>query len=334
MPYFLRAGLPSTLLLLQLTLHPVILAGQAAAPPATEGYVEAGNGVRLFYRLVGSGRDTPVMIHGGPGLSSDYFGHELDGLTTMGHALLFYDQRGAGRSTLVSDSAGLDAPRFADDLEAIRSHFKLNRMNTLSHSWGPAVVALYAMRSPERLGRTIILDGVPLRMSELIEAFQKLNAGRDSVSRQRMQEAGAALKANPEDVAACRAYNAIWFHPFFVDPGGPVSRRLEVCSGSAAARRNALENVDRYVFASLGNYDWRAAMAKVGAPTLVLHGEKDFIPLASARGWAATMPNSRLTVMHGYGHFQCMEAPQPYFLAVDAFLKGGWPEGAVAVRGQ
>jgi len=38
-------------------------------------------------------------------------------------ALLFYDQRGAGRSTLVSDSAGLDAQRFADDLEAVRKHF-------------------------------------------------------------------------------------------------------------------------------------------------------------------------------------------------------------------
>lgn len=317
----------SVLILLQLNAHPGVLAGQAA-PQSKEGYVEAGDGVRIFYRLVGSGPDTLVVIHGGPGLSHDYFGHELDGLTARGHALLFYDQRGVGRSTLVSDSAGLQAQRYADDLEAVRSQFKLERMNTMSHSWGPAVVALYAMQHPERLGRTILLDGVPLRMSELMEAFQKLDAGRDSASRRRMQEAEAALKANPEDVAACQTYFALWFHPFFVDPGGPVSRRFEACSGSGAARRNALENVDRYVFPSLGNYDWRQAMAKVEAPTLVLHGEKDWLPVAAAREWAATMPNARLFVMRGYGHFPYMEAPEPFFATVDQFLKGGWPQGA------
>ena len=76
------------------------------------------------------------------------------------------------------------------------------------------------------------------------------------------------MRANPEDPAACRAYNAIWFHPFFIDPGGPASRRLEACSGSGAALRNSVENVDRYTFPSLGAYDWRRAMAQVQARRL------------------------------------------------------------------
>jgi len=304
----------------------------AAQAKATEGYVDAGNGVRLFYRLVGTGRDTLVIIHGGPGLSFDYFGHELDPLASRGHALLFYDQRGAGRSTLVHDSAGLQAPRFADDLEAVRRYFKLKSLNTLSHSWGPAVVALYATRHPEMLGRTILLDGIPLRMSELEEAFQQLDASRDTASRRRLEKAEAAMRANPEDLVVCRAYYAIWFHPFFIEPGGPASRRLEACSGSGAALRNSVENVDRYTFPSLGDYDWRRTMAKVQAPTLVIHGDKDFIPVATAREWATTIPNARLFVMRGYGHFPYMEAPEPFFTAVDRFLNGRWPEGAEVVR--
>ena len=301
----------------------------AQAPmPAKEGYVDAGNGVRLFYRLLGTGRDTLVIIHGGPGLSFNYFGHELDGLAARGHALLFYDQRGVGRSTLVSDSAGLQAPHYADDLEAVRRHFKLESLNTLSHSWGPAVVALYAMRHPERLGRTIILDGIPLRMSELVAAFKQLDASRDSTQRERMRVAEAEVKAHPEDVAACRAYLALWFYPFFVEPGGAASRRLDGCADSPAALRNGTESVDRYVFASLGDYDWRQAMSTIKAPTLVVHGDKDFIPVSAARAWATTMPNARLFVMRGYGHFPYMEAPEPFFAAVDQFLKGGWPAGA------
>ncbi len=317
------------LLLVLLTLPPPPLSAQTKP---VEGYVEAGDGVRLFYRLIGPGRDTLVIVHGGPGLSFEYFGRELDPLASRGHALLFYDQRGAGRSTLVHDSAGLQAPRFADDLEAVRRHFKLESLRTLSHSWGPAVVALYAEHHPERLGPTIVLDGIPLRMSELAEAFGQLDASRDTASRRRLAEAEAAMRAHPEDPAACRVFYAIWFHPFFIEPGGPASRRLEACSGSGAALRNSTENVDRYTFASLGNYDWRGTMARVRAPTLVIHGDKDFIPVATAREWAASIPEARLFVMRGHGHFPYLEAPGPFFAAVDRFLKGGWPEGAEVVR--
>jgi proline iminopeptidase len=304
----------------------------AAQTKPAEGYVDAGGGVRLFYRLVGSGPDTLVIVHGGPGLSFEYFGRELDPLASRGHALLFYDQRGAGRSTLVHDSAGLQAPRFADDLEAVRRHFKLAQLNTLSHSWGPAVVALYAARHPERLGRTILVNGIPLRMSELAEAFQRLEANRDSASRRRLAETEAAMRTHPEDPGACRAYYAVWFQPFFIDPGGPASRRLDACSGSGAALRNSTESVDRFTFASLGDYDWRETLSRVRAPVLVIHGDKDFIPVATAREWAATMPDARIFVMRGYGHFPYMEAPGPFFAAVDRFLDGGWPDGSEVAR--
>ena len=47
--------------------------------------------MRLFYRMVGTGRDTVVVLHGGPGLSMDYFADDLTPLAER-HALLFYDQ--------------------------------------------------------------------------------------------------------------------------------------------------------------------------------------------------------------------------------------------------
>src|SRR5262245_44666600 len=88
-----------------------------------EGFVDAGSGVRLYYRFVGTGPDTVVVIHGGPGFSMGYF---VDDLGPLGErfTLLFYDQRGAGRSSLVRDSAALDAQRFAEDLEAVRRAFR------------------------------------------------------------------------------------------------------------------------------------------------------------------------------------------------------------------
>ena len=58
---------------------------------------------------------------------------------------------------------------------------------------------------------------------------------------------------------------------------------MDACSGSGAALRNHVEDVGRYTIASLGNYDWRGTMSRVHSPTLVIHGDKDFIPVATAR---------------------------------------------------
>src|SRR5688572_12201670 len=103
--------------------------GPAPSPSAATGqlkpresYVEVDGGVRLFARSVGAKPDTVIVLHGGPGLTMEYLAEDLTPLAEQ-HTLIFYDQRGAGRSTLVTDSAALDGERFADDLEAVRRHF-------------------------------------------------------------------------------------------------------------------------------------------------------------------------------------------------------------------
>jgi proline iminopeptidase len=186
----------------------------AALSAATEGHVDVDGGVQIFYRLVGSGPDTTIVIHGGPGLSMDYFADDLAPLAAR-HTLVFYDQRGTGRSSLVSDSVALDAQRFVDDLEALRRHFGLERVSLLGHSWGAAIVALYAMRFPERLERFVILDGVPTTRSELVTTFQQLEASRDTTELREMQRWRQARLADPGDAAACRAYYVLMVPSIF-----------------------------------------------------------------------------------------------------------------------
>ena len=301
------------------------------AAAAREGHFDAGEGVRIGYRVAGTGRDTLVVIHGGPGLTMDYLAADLEPLAA-GHGLIFYDQRGTGRSSLVTDSAALDAERFADDLEALRRHFGLDRLNLLGHSWGAGVVALYARRHPERLGRLLIVGGIPLQLKALQETFRQLDAARDTAERRRMQEAMQARRADPGDQAACRAYYVLWFRPFFRDSSAAHRSRGDFCAGTPEGRRNKIASVDRYTAASLGDWDWRPMLRAVEAPTLVMHGSADVIPLAYAREWAAAMPNSRLLVLEGVGHFPYVEAPAEFFPAVNAFLAGGWPGGAEEAR--
>jgi len=55
------------------------------------------------------------------------------------------------------------------------------------------------------------------------------------------------------------------------------------------------------------------------------------LPAAGGREWAAALPNARLLLLEGVGHFPYLEAPASFFTAVDTFLRGSWPKGTEAV---
>lgn len=292
-----------------------------------EGFVASAQDVQLFYRLVGTGSDTLVVVHGGPGFNMDYFFADLQPLADR-LTLIFYDQRGTGQSSLVSDSAQLAASWFAEDLEAVRSHFELERLNILGHSWGAGVAALYAMRYPTHVGRLVIVGGVPLRAELLTAGFDQMQANRDSSELRGMETLFAQRLADPEDAEACRAYYVLWFRPFFEDSSAADRSRGDFCSGSGEARRNKMESVDRFTMASLGSWDWRDSLRDVDAPTLIMHGTSDPLPMDGAREWARTLPNARLLTLPNIGHFLYLESPDQFFSAVREFVEGGWPEAA------
>lgn len=295
--------------------------------PEQRGFIDAGDGVRLGYRKVGSGGETIIVLHGGPGFTMDYLADDLLPLANR-HTLIFYDQRGTGRSTLVSEAAQLDAQRFADDLEAVRRHFELETLTLLGHSWGAAVAALYALRFPQQVERLMLVDAVPLTRAGFDRRFARIRAGGSDEWRERLQQRGAAWRDDPGSVTACRAYYETWFTPFFSDPA--IRRRSsgDFCAGSPESRANKLENVDRYVLASLGDYDWRAGLNEVKAAALIMHGAADPIPVASAVEWGHALPNALLLVFPNAGHFPYLEAPDAFFAAIDQFLRGEWPDDA------
>ena len=292
-----------------------------------EGFVATPDSIRLFTRVIGSGPDTIIVLHGGPGLTLDYLASDLEPLTAR-HTLVFYDQRGAGRSTLVSDSVGLSAARFVEDLEAIRIHFRLAKATLLGHSWGVGLAALYAQRYPGATGQLILVDGVPLRFAQLSAGFEAMARARDSTERAAMDRWMETRRAHPEDAAACHAYYRLWFRPFFANPTALSRSRGDFCAGTTESRRNKMQGVDRFTMASLGNWDWSTAMASVPVRTLVIHGTADPIPLATAEEWAATLPNARLLTLPSVGHFPYLEAPDRFFAAIDTFLAGVWPAEA------
>src|SRR4026208_2292852 len=105
------------------------------SPPVTEGFLPGADGVRRFYRKVGSGKDLAVFRHGGPGSNFRGSGTEMDPLGKS-RTLVMYDQRGSGLSEVVPDPLLLTADHHVRDLEAVRQHFGAERMSLIGLSWG------------------------------------------------------------------------------------------------------------------------------------------------------------------------------------------------------
>ncbi|HET6856746.1 MAG TPA: alpha/beta fold hydrolase, partial [Streptomyces sp.] len=113
----------------------------------------APDGTRLAYRVTGDG-DPLVCLPGGP-TDSRYLG-DLGGLSSH-RRLIALDHRGTGRSAVPQDTSSYRCDRLVDDLEALRRHLGLPRMDLLGHSAGANIATQYLARHPRSVDRLALI---------------------------------------------------------------------------------------------------------------------------------------------------------------------------------
>ena len=153
------------------TMCSLVSAAQGQATTARrEGYVTTSDSARLFYRVIGRGPDTLIAIHGGPGVDLESIANDFGPLGDR-HTVIFYDQRGAGRSELPKDTSRLVVRRQIADLDDVRRHFRLQQVSLVAHSYGPLLAASYALAHPEATRRMVFFGPVPPRRGDFWQRF-------------------------------------------------------------------------------------------------------------------------------------------------------------------
>ncbi|WP_284347977.1 alpha/beta fold hydrolase [Roseisolibacter agri] len=315
----------------------VACARTPAPPPVTrvlahEGFLAGAGGTRLFYRVMGSAPDTVVVVHGGPGAGLNAVRPDLQPLART-HTVVFYDQRGAGRSELPADTTRLDARAHVEDLDAVRRHFGLASMRVVAHGFGAVLVARYAESHPERLERVVFLDAVaPVRAGpDGADALADAAAARaDSATRQRLTDAERALRdgAAEDPVATCRAYEAVR-REMAVARGDAPRWRGSRCDMPPRAVAYQFRHAAPALLASLGDWDFTTSLARLRTPLLLVHDADDADALASQRAWAAALPDARRLPVPRAGAGAAAARPELVLPAIEAFLAGRWPAGTV-----
>jgi proline iminopeptidase len=306
------------------------------ADEPAEGYIVTPDKVKIFYKIEGKGSETLVVVHGGPGNSLESVRPDFEPLA-KNRRVIYYDQRGQGRSELVKDGKKLGYKNYVADLEALREHFKLEKMNLIGNSWGGLLASLYATAHPDRIERLILDSPAPPtqallgEMEDVIrERMEKKYKPHEVEHNYSLRDPDMWLKAK-DPVAVCRDLYMTLLAVYMYSQTLEGNFKGDVCFGGPESVR--LQPVTRnHVWQSLGNYNLVPKLGSVKAPVLVIHGMGDVIPLKSSEAWASGYPNARLFVIEKAGHMAQTEAPEVFFPAIETFLKGSLPADATKVQ--
>jgi proline-specific peptidase len=252
-----------------------------------------------------------IVLHGGPDFDHTYLLPELDQLADVCR-LVYYDQRGRGRSVenVVDDDVDIDSEM--SDIDAVRRHIGVDAIALLGHSWGGVLAMEYATRHPDRVSHLILMNTAPASAT----AWAQL---RDVIAQRRPPgdlDAMAAIRASPQyvrgDPGAEIEYYRIHFRHAIGTPDGAeriVHRLRTHFTAADVLLARAIE--DRLSAQTADNPAWdlHPRLNRLSVPTLVVHGDRDLVPQAMATHVADAIPTSRLVVLPGCAHFAYLERP-------------------------
>lgn len=290
-------------------------------PPPRESGFTTTTPIPLYWARHGTAGGSPVLVlHGGPGAEHDYLLPQMLQLGGGARDLVFYDQRGGGRSK-TDDRTPITWRTQVEDMRLVIEELGLARegLTVVGYSWGGLLAMLYAIeaaagRVAPTMSRLGLIDPAPVTR-QYRDEFEREFAARQS---------GPAIRTLREELAASGLKES--------DPEAYRQRSFELSvAGYFADPRKARDltpfrvvgRVQQSIWESLGDFDLTrpGILDTVGVPALIIHGRQDPIPLASSEAAARSL-NAGVAVLEDCGHVPYVEQPGQLFRALDTFLEG------------
>ena len=229
----------------------------------------------------------------------------------VGRQVILYDQRGRGASSAPANPEDATIDDDAADVGALRRALGVRRWDVLGHSWGGGIAMLATAGDVAGVRRLVLVDAVgptnewmaPLRTAVL---ERLVGAERDAVAR--IPE----IALCDPDPALHSAYARAVYPAWFADPD--LAKRFAPPDAMSATGAATLARLRRH------GYDWRTRLRGLSTPTLVIHGDRDPLPLAVSIDNSYILATARREVVPSSGHMPFWEAPERFFSLIESFL--------------
>ncbi len=217
------------------------------------------------------------------------------------YSLHVYDARGHARSAPIRSAAAAREASLVADFASVAADASAEPLVAGGLSMGAAVALRFALSHPERV-RGLVLMAPPAGPSSGRGVSANAVAFADAIEREGLEAAGARFAWGAS--SGLDAQGAAWVRAGFLehDP-------------------QSLAHVLREFLAELEPIDALAPrFASIGAPVLVLVGERDAASLPTAHELAAALPNAQLEVVPDAGHVVNLAQPERTNAALRSFL--------------
>lgn len=286
--------------------------------PVEKGQTFRAPGATIYVEVLGTGSEVPlVVVNGGPGFDHTYEHIAMPGATSAWETLarkrrvVFYDQRGNGRSGALKAGQSCKLADQIDDLEAVRAHLGSPQMDLLGHSWGGFLVMAYAARHPEHIRRLITVDSAAPKWADTVFLFKDVfPEGQDRANALAFADALGDAAANE---AGIREY----LHWLFYSPDKRDAFLAQVGRGIYnKAVNDALDH-------DVQRFDLNPEIRKFKFPVMIITGRYDSnVAPSVAYKMHQAIAGSQFVVFERSGHLPFYEEPEAFARALEAFLSG------------
>lgn len=266
--------------------------------------------VQLFVQV--AGRGTPcVFVHGGPGAGSYAFeklgGNKLEGELRM----IYFDQRGSGRSAS-SPRKNYSMARMVQDLEELRQHLGLEKWVVMAHSFGGTIATAYATQYPQRVQALVLVNSVlnpPASLESMLQYGTSLlpTAEQPNASLPLLQRFGLVMSALQQKKLAAQLQ-------FSADS---LATRASRMARAVPANPDFATQVFSGQLPDYGQ-DYVPATARLMMPVLVIVGQDDRTTGATPQTFR--FPKQQVVVLSGK-HYSFLEQPVRFRHAVVSFVQ-------------
>jgi pimeloyl-ACP methyl ester carboxylesterase len=278
--------------------------GQAVRPASVAAQAadrfETVNGLTLH--VVDSGGPNPplILLHG-----IARHAHTFDHLVpefSRNYRVIAVDMRGHGDSAWSPEGAYL-VQDYVKDLEGLIAELRLRNVTLLGNSTGGRVVQVYAGLHPDNVARLVVEDVGPERPQNIADAFAR-----------RVEQEKNGWASEDELVAQLVTQNRRTPEPLLRTYAHFGLKKRD--DGRLIWKRDP-NLVKGFIETELWD-----SVRKITAPTLyVIGGGSRIVPPETQQKLKDTLPNVRIVVMPGLGHYPDEEDTAGFMKIVGEFLR-------------
>lgn len=269
------------------------------------------NGNELYFKVEGEGEPI-LVIHGGPGLNTEYIEPHMQELAKK-NKLIFFDPRSTGKSEVPDDTLGTMHQYMVDDIEGIRKVFGLKRINILGHSWGAKIAVLYAMRYPGNIKSLVLTNAIPLNheFDTLQMVYNDQQAKKPELQEKRMEIISRHISRIEIQQRLSFMYSLYNFND--VDKI-QLTYPQNYADAQIALFRGLSYDYKKY------DINLYPHINKIKTPAIVIHGDADGLSVKASEKLASSLGNAKLIHFDKSGHFPFMEEPEKFAQTVSEFI--------------